>query len=769
MMSNAIYPFSRLEIRRLFMRMAIVWLALMPVVTFGQVPDSVEMAAALSLTGDSYTFGRGSLESIQFAVEEANAAGIAPRIVLTEYDDKSTEAGAREVANRVVASRALLVLGPAISTASLAAGPIYATGRLASLTTTATSDLVTDNPTTFRVLFKNSEQGEMLATYIYRVLHRREATVIVVDDGYGRTLETGFRRVADRVGIKTRYFTFKTEQEADQVSQQIAASRDNAPIVFATLDGDGARLLTSLRRAGITGPFLGGDAFGDDSFSQRVEALPEERQHQGFFTDELYGISPMILDSANAGILSFAQRFKTRFGHEPVWFSVASYDATKIAIAALRVAVAANPSDLKAQRAAVLQYLNGLNDPASASAGLLGPLAFDGARGRQQAIRIGHFYRGRFESAPLQIVPVIAPDPHDMASGAVFEVGSGRYARLQRVVYTGMFINEITRVDLSRSIFGADLYLWLRFAPDAGPGSPDPTDINFPGLVSGGFDRTQPVEQGNMPDGTVYRLWRIQGEFENDFDLRRFPFDKQVLVLPFSNSHAAADRIVYVLDQRLPTSTSSIPSGMVKTSLTHAATQTTAQSSESDVALAVASRNAFRSLSQWKVLGARQQRDNLVTESSLGDLRRVGALGYRELSGFSVEVDLQRQVSATLQKSLLPLLLMTLILLASLFFPVAMGTTKIAVALSGALSAAVLLSSINSQLGGVGYTVAVEYVFYVFFGLSLLGVLSALMVERLRAVDRPVTAVRTEIATRWLFISITVATIVAATWFFYVG
>jgi branched-chain amino acid transport system substrate-binding protein len=208
---------------------------------------------------------------------------------------------------------------------------------------------------------------------------------------------------------------------------------------------------------------------------------------------------------------------------------------------------------------------------------------------------------------------------------------------------------------------------------------------------------------------------------------------------------------------------------MVKTSLTHAATQTTAQSSESDVALAVASRNAFRSLSQWKVLGARQQRDNLVTESSLGDLRRVGALGYRELSGFSVEVDLQRQISATLQKSLLPLLLMTLILLASLFFPVAMGTTKIAVALSGALSAAVLLSSINSQLGAVGYTVAVEYVFYVFFGLSLLGVLSALMVERLRAVDRPITAARTEIATRWLFITITVATIVAATWFFYVG
>lgn len=51
-------------------------------------------------------------------------------------------------------------------------------------------------------------------------------------------------------------------------------------------------------------------------------------------------------------------------------------------------------------------------------------------------------------------------------------------------------------------------------------------------------------------------------------------------------------------------------------------------------------------------------------------------------------------------------------------------------AITGALSGAVLLTSINSQLGGVGYMVAVEYAFYGFFGLSTLCIVSVLAAER---------------------------------------
>jgi len=57
----------------------------------------------------------------------------------------------------------------------LVAGPVYAAANLVSIPPTATSDLITQNPTTFRVLFKNSEQGEALAIYLGRILGQRRA------------------------------------------------------------------------------------------------------------------------------------------------------------------------------------------------------------------------------------------------------------------------------------------------------------------------------------------------------------------------------------------------------------------------------------------------------------------------------------------------------------------------------------------------------------------------------------------------------------------
>ena len=142
--------------------------------------------------------------------------------------------------------------------------------------------------------------------------------------------------------------------------------------------------------------------------------------------------------------------------------------------------------------------------------------------------------------------------------------------------------------------------------------------------------------------------------------------------------------------------------------------------------------DAFRHLTQWRALRAEARRDVLVTPSALGDPLLVGAEQVRELSGFRFEVDLRRRTVSTLAKSLLPVGLMTLMMFASLWFPPALVRDKVAVAITGALSGAVLLVAINSQLGNVAYTMDVEYAFYVFFALALLCILSVSAAERLR-------------------------------------
>ena len=143
-------------------------------------------------------------------------------------------------------------------------------------------------------------------------------------------------------------------------------------------------------------------------------------------------------------------------------------------------------------------------------------------------------------------------------------------------------------------------------------------------------------------------------------------------------------------------------------------------------------------------------------------MRRVGAEGTRELSGFEATVTLQRKVLATLVKNLLPLMLMTVIMFASLYFPHGLVKEKITVAITAALSRAVLLTATNNQLGNVGYTIAVEYAFYVFFGLSVLCIVSVLAAERLRVAKRPSTAVTVERSTQVGFAVLAIGTVISA-------
>jgi len=616
----------------------------------GTPPGEVEIAAALCLSGDEQPFGQSTLEGINLAIDEANVRGDGPHVTLHVYDEQSSVEGAKRISDRIVASQAPFVLGSIFSFLSLVEGPILAKGGVAALAT-ATSDLVTQNPTTFRVLFKNSDQGELLATYISRVLGLHRVAAIAIDDGYGRTLRSGFEVGVKRLGLDAAYYVFKTPEEAQQAAESVAADPTKPAVVLLMLDGPGARVLPTLLRNGVTAPILGGDSFGDEVFADRLAGEPEEQRKRGSLSDGMYAVSPMILDSANAEILSFADRYRARYGRDPSWNATAGYDMGSLAVAAVRSLARAGKTDLASMRSAALAYFQTLDSPAQAVPGLLGPIWFDQDHGRVQAIRIARFAGGQLESAPLQIVPVTAPSASELSSGAVFEMAPGRYGRLQRVVYTGVFLNEVSHIDLARSSFGADFYVWLRFAKDAGPDSLDPADINFPNMLYGSFNPTRPAEQGEMPDGTAYRLWRVQGEFRNDYDLHDFPFDRQRLELPFFNARGASDRIVYVLDRRTMLGGTQVDNPV------------------SQRRPPIASPTAFSDLTQWQALGGIERRENLVTDSSLGDPRRVGTESYRELSGFISMFDVKRLALSTVIKTLMPLLLMTLIIYTTLHFP----------------------------------------------------------------------------------------------------
>jgi branched-chain amino acid transport system substrate-binding protein len=74
----------------------------------------------------------------------------------------------------------------------------------------------------------------------------------------------------------------------------------------------------------------------------------------------------------------------------------------------------------------------------------------------------------------------------------------------------------------------------------------------------------------------------------------------------------------------------------------------------------------------------------------------------------------------------------------------------------------VLLNSVNAQLGAVGYTVAVEYAFYVFFALGFFSVVSVLVGEHYREIGRNAVAHRTDFWARVVFVGCVVIFLIAA-------
>jgi ABC-type branched-subunit amino acid transport system substrate-binding protein len=728
----------------------------------------IKIAVHASLTGSGGFSGKALVDGVQFAVEEANEASGNHLFEVAAYDDDSQEAKAVDTAHKVIASDAAVVIGPSLSPLALAACPSYGDAGMPVVIGTVHADDVTKCATTFRIVVSTGEIGDAIGNYLGRVFGSKRAIVISKDNGYGRPLAARFKQVAERLGIASDYYTFANAAQRDTVVAQVAnlvtGQQNPPPIILGMTYEDVVSVMTALRRHGFTGLFLGTATMARASFVNFFKDEPEERRKRGFFTANAYAVSPMILDSASADVLAFAGRYRARFGSDPSWESVQAYDSAKLAMAAAQASAAAGP-DLGARRKAALTYLKGLNSPANAIAGLTGPMWFTPGRIRPEAVRMGRFHDGVYESAPLQIVPVPHPEASEITSGAVFATDGSKYARLQRVVQTGMYINEISRIDLLSSSFIADFYLWLRYAKDAGPDSADPTDITFPNLISGKFDHAHPVEQASLPDGTQYRLWRVQGEFRNDFDLHRFPFDQQNLLLDFSNTRASTDGIVYVIDRR--DSGRREASGVTTTATADsfgliAAAAATAKSDPAAFASTLLSPVAFRNLTQWEPRAATELRDDVVSPSALGDLRRVAVESVRELSGFMVRIAVQRRAIATLVKSLLPLFIMTLIMLAALYFPHGLVKEEITVPITAVLSGAVLLGAINAQLGGIGYTMAIEYVFFVFFGLGLLSIVSVLIAERFRVAGHRDIAARAEGWSRAIFYLCAVAIGIAA-------
>lgn len=676
------------------------------------------LAYAGPLSGADAASGQEQFNAIAMAVDSVNRRGgiDGHPVQILAYDDQNDPALAADRAREIAGNdQILLVIGHDNSDASLAAAPIYEQAGIPAISPASTADVLTESdPWYFRSIFTNHHEGELIAAYSQHALHHDRASVISTNRKYESSLARAFVGAFGQNGTIVRQWTIDPghlEASVAAVVKEVDATDDPGILFLALQPAEAHALLLGLGRAGLRPPMIAGDAIGYQDFTQLFANEPEVAEQPGFFTNGLHAASPMIYDSLGGAALDFSQRYRDIYGVMPDRYGAKAHDAATLAIHALTEldAQGVAQSDTAVARTAVRDALAAMDSPQRAIPGLSGPLYFDDTRSVPQSMSVGLFDLGALLSAPLQYRIVADPTRFDLAADRaaelIFEI-DGRPYRQYRVAYVGVDLNTVSNLDARAETFDADFFLWFRYTGDKSA-----EDVFFSNAVNPEMRLSAPIDRTDDGD-EHFAMYRVNTTFTDPMDFKDFPWDTHVLTLSMQNVTLPQDDIVYVPDQA-----------------------NLQQPQAERMRSGANASQPFNRIPSWIVERVFYAQDTATMRSTTPD-PRTGAPEFAQVSTYQVQMTYGRNVTAFLVKNVLPLGLLALVTYISLYFSPANATSRITFSITSVLTASVMLQSISNSLPDVGYTVAIEWGYYVFIALSALLVLINISIERLYKAKR---------------------------------
>ena len=672
--------------------------------------NTLYLAVAGPTNGENIS-GKEMIQGIQLYLDRVNDAGgiNGKKIELRIFDDRNQPESAVKVANKIVDSKALAVLGHLYSSTSMAVGKIYQQHGISAISASATADLVTKNNDWYsRVIFNNRLQAQFIANYMYRILEHSNASIIYSDDDYGKTLSKSFSETFASLGGKVNHRWVIDANSPDYKQQQQQIVRDlltsnlkQPQMIFcATHNGDLVDAIVEMKRRQLRYELIGADSLGSVAFAQKFQKFPEEQRKPGYFSDGIYAVAPIIFDVASEQAQKFRNEYILKYESEPGWKAATYYDATAIAVEAISKAqVTGERANLTQERKRVKANLNQTNSWSKAVSGLSGQLYFDDEGNFDNSIYIGIFSQQKFISAftqlqPLNNIEAVNDLRAELDSGQILLI-DGKYRYRTNIVYTGIDINEIRNLDEKTSSYLVDFYLWFRFQGDIDADNIEFTNYGTDRMDSGDkLDLDEPIDRATI-DGIEYRVYRVKADFQEEFWFNDYPFDRQNLAVRFRHVNQTRDNLIYVVDVV----------GMRDT----VAKEVLNNWKESKV---------FDTISDWQVREVNFFPDTLTNNSNLGNPRLFNADSTLQYSRFNAVIGIKRDTISFSIKNLLPLLFFIALSYLLLYLPFDAISVE---AVSGTLLAIVFfhLSLLEGLPEGIGYVVALDYAFYVIYGLII--------------------------------------------------
>jgi len=317
--------------------------ALLALAGCSKVPDTIKIGVAQPLSGPLAALGTDLLNGVKLAVDELNKGGYSvdgKRVTLevVPVDDRADAATGKTVAQQLVDSGVVAVIGHLNSGVSIETAPIYAAKDIPQIA-------ISTNPkftqlgfsTTFRMVANDTLQARAIGSFAANQLGA--ARYAALDDGtpYGKGLADGAAtqlKAEKKEVVLRKSFDDKTVAFDDLAGELKNAKVD---VIVSTLnDFQVLALLESLRKVGHTKvSLLGGDTIKTTDMGKGAGII-----------EGVFATSPVLEAKEFTAGKPFLEKYIEAFKKPPAYGGHYSYDSTYVLSAAIQKAKSADPKEI---------------------------------------------------------------------------------------------------------------------------------------------------------------------------------------------------------------------------------------------------------------------------------------------------------------------------------------------------------------------------------------------------------------------------------------
>ena len=294
--------------------------------------EPIRLGVLLPLSGPLASFGKSTLNGIEYAVDQVNQQGgiNGSKLILEIEDDKNDQDQAISSYKKLTGLKQVqAVVGPITSTNCLAILTDVTAAQCPTMSPTATNDKVAPgSPWMFRACYKDSFQGEIVASYAYNTLKHRKAAIMVdkgsdYSIGLSRSFKEAFTRLGGQVVIEESYKSNDTEYGAKLAPIKNA----KADLVFVPgYPGEVPLILKQAGRMGLTARFCGADGWDHDDIITRSG----DKIVDGFL------VGAFAVEDQRPEVQDFLKGIAPRVKGEVGGFEALGYDSVQLLVAAMK-------------------------------------------------------------------------------------------------------------------------------------------------------------------------------------------------------------------------------------------------------------------------------------------------------------------------------------------------------------------------------------------------------------------------------------------------